>query len=50
MIQGTKENKFVLSGDAQVVKRVKIVLPGTATGIIYGCVAYNLSDGYSKNT
>ena len=51
MIQNnTKEYVFTLSGNEQLMKKFKIAVPAAATGIIHGCIAYDLPDNYSKDT
>lgn len=51
MIQTDPKNfSFDLSTGEQSLKTIKMAIPTTATGTIYGCLSYTLPAGYTKNT
>lgn len=45
-----KIRKIIVASGNNIVTHFKVRIPTTASGNIYGCVAYYLSGSYSKQT
>lgn len=49
MIYQNFSSDFILSWGEKVVKKIRLHVPKSAMGNIYGCIAYYLPDNYSQN-